>query len=111
MKAILEILNMTKPQYEAMVIDHYLIWCNLNGYNDTDVQKLFANTALFNWWYSQYCNIEKDFIEEAEKYTNTADHMTLRKYHTERVIIIKNLYSKPLMNAARNLKPVIYQLN
>lgn len=111
MKKLLNLLETTRERYEALVIDRYLLWCDLNGYDLKDVQKLLANAALFNWWYRQYQLLEAEFMEEAENYTGRADLISIRKYHENKMITIRRVYSKPLMNAARNLKPLTHQLN
>jgi len=111
MEQLLNILNLTQVEYETKVIDNYLVWCNLNAWDDNDCQKLLANTALFNWWYRQYQMLEVEFMEEVQTYSGITSDIAIRRYHTDKVINIAKVYSKPLLTAARNLKPVILQLN
>lgn len=108
---ILTILELEKEKYQAMVIDTYLIWCNLNTFSDRDCQKLLANAALFAWWLKQYHELEEKFIEEAAEYFGKADAKTMRTYYREHTINIKLYYSKTLITAARRQQPLTPQHN
>lgn len=104
------LLQMSPENYEKLIIDNYLLWCDLNGFNDTECQKLLANAALFRCWLVQYRSLEEDFVEAAAEYHGKACKGTMRQFYTENVIKVRDFYSRPLMAAARKQTP-ISQLN
>lgn len=108
---IQKMLELSGERYEAWVIDNFLLWCNLNSYDDRDCQKLLANSALFRWWHNEYTKLEEIFVDRAHEFHGKADKHILREYYTETVINIGCYYSKALVRQARRHKPVTPQYN
>jgi len=102
---------MPAATYENQLFENYFLWCNLNSYGDADFQKLLANAPLFRWWMVQYAELELQFIEDSAEYHGHCDKHVLRSFYTETVIKISQYYCKPLMELARNHKPVTPQFN
>lgn len=108
---ILELLKLSGERYEELLLDNYLLWCNLNSCDDIDCQKLLANTALFQWWLLQYQSLERKFVEDALPYRGKADKGVMRDLYTDFTIEIARYYSRPLIKNARNQQPVTPQHN
>lgn len=108
---IVELLELSVEAYEAMILDNYLLWCNLNSHDDNDCQKLLTSPALFTWWLAQYASLEKKFIEDAYPYFGKADKEVMRTLYTDFTIEIARYYSRPLLKLARNQKPLTHQHN
>lgn len=103
---------MTPHQYETLVFQQYLQWCLLNSMGtDKDLQKLLANTALFNWWQVQYRHLEEIFIEDSKQYHGHCHKRVMRAFYAETTINIRDYYPKALIKAARNQSPLTPQLN
>jgi hypothetical protein len=108
---IKKLLNLTDISYLKMVFNHYHQWCNYFSFGSlSDCQKLMANQALFSWWYDNYCYLQRQFIRRARKFSSACTG-TLKDYHTEHVIKMKDVFSKKLMDDARKPKTVNPQLN
>ena len=78
------LLQCTGHQYDMLVFLHFQLWCEMHATTNEDLQSLLANTAIEQWWQTEYCN----------------KHDMERMYRIE-TIHIRNLYPKPLINAVR----------
>lgn len=108
---ILELLKLSGETYDSLILDNYLLWCNLNSHDDIDCQKLLANPALFAWWLTQYRSLERKFVNDALPYRGKAGKAEMRDLYTDFTIDIARYYSKPLLRNARNQQPVTPQHN
>lgn len=109
---LLKILQMTPEIYDDLVFQQYLQWCLLNSLGtDKDLQKLLANTALFNWWQAQYRHLEEIFLEDSKHYQENCHKRVIRAFYAEITIDIARYYPKALIKAARNQTPLTPQLN
>lgn len=108
---ILELLEYTEAAYEALLLDRYLLWCNLNSHDDIDCQKLLANPVLFKWWELQYRTLERKFMEDAYPFLGKADKGVMRDLYTDYTIEIGQYYPRPLLKMARKQNQVISQHN
>lgn len=108
---LLEMLEMSAEKYEEIVIENYLLWCNLNSCEDVECQKLLANASLFNWWYTLYSQMEDRFVNKNYEFYGKADKSVFRQLHVECMINVREFYSRPLMKSALSHSPVTPQLN
>lgn len=111
MKTIQEILDVTPKYYEErLVLDSYVLWCDLYSEDDRDCQKLLANGPIFGWWLQEYRRLEDEFRQEVAPYIGKADQKAISQLHLETVIKIRDFYPRSLMQTARKTN-IICQLN
>lgn len=102
MKPIPELLNITKEHYEErLIMDKYVLWCDLHSFDDRDQQKLLANGAIFGWWLQEYRRLENEFREEAAPYVGKANPKTMMQLYIETVIKIRDYFPRALFRDAR----------
>lgn len=111
MKPINEILNVSQRYYEErLIIDKYVLWCDLQSPDDRDCQKLLANGPIFGWWLQEYRKLENEFRQEVAPYIGKADPKAIAQLYLETVIKIRDFYPRSLMQTARKTN-IICQLN
>jgi hypothetical protein len=107
-----EILNLSQRTYEErLIMDNYLLWCDLNSTSDQDCQKLMANAILFNWWLREWRMLEGYFRQEAEPYIGKANPKAMLKLYTETTIKIRDFYPAPILREARKTNILCKQEN
>jgi len=98
---IASVIGVNKYQYEIMVLDNYLLWCNLNAYDDSEVQLYMINKGLFKWWLFEYTALEDEFLEDIKPYRTVTAHVELRKLYISKTIKIGKYSPKELLHEIR----------
>lgn len=101
MKQVTEILQLHPSHYEALLLDNYFLWCDLNAYDETHLQALIHSNTLFNWWQTQNKYLEADFLKIVKPYVGLASKKTIRALYTEETAKLRQYYPKPLIDAHR----------
>lgn len=106
MKTFLELLNMTKDQFEDHVLLIYTRWCMDFSVNyTTDLQKVLANSAINAFFLNELSKVKADFMEQMEPYQNeqsiTPDEA--KKNFFRCTVQLFNRYPKALLADAKKM--------
>ncbi|MGJ5643237.1 hypothetical protein [Formosa sp. S-31] len=101
-KQVLTSLQLNADQYYKLVLDLYFNWCCTKAKNRKSLQKVLTCTPLFNWWYKQLSELEKDFVDQVKDYQFQLDPETARSFYNQSVDGIYQLFSKPLIKLAHD---------
>lgn len=98
MKAkIHERLQITREEYEMMVMQIWLNWCQEKSQNNKTLQKVLICKPLFNWWQRELKKLEHEFIIETIPFE---DKIHAKRIYAEFIIDIFSKFSKPLLKTA-----------
>ena len=96
-----ELLKMTETEYELLIMDWWLTFCQAKCLSNAKVfQKLLTNNILFNWWHSQLEDIEEEFIEDALPFEKRYTKVDAKKLYHKHVFRLQKYYNKSLINKA-----------
>jgi len=110
MKTVAQTLKITPHEHSMFVLDTYMVWCESYSNNDADLQKLIANTKLFQYWISVYRALEDDFIWKVRDYEDLGKD-TIWDFYNNITTKITQYYSKPLIKKALKTKDYEYRSN
>lgn len=96
-----EILKMTTNEYEILVMDWWLTYCQTksNG-NAVFLQKMLINNPLYSWWRSKLFLVEKEFNEDAIPFHHSYKPVDAKKLYAKHAFKLQLYYSNPLIEAA-----------
>lgn len=121
---ILELLNYTVEQFENIMLQDWLRWCEekslvvqeqpkskeltalLLRLSIPDLQSLVADTALFNYFEKQYVDCMIDFMEDTEGMNPEPNIVESRAMFNKNKLQLYRLFSMPLIQKARTKKIV-----
>lgn len=95
----LQLLNLTKEQYEEKTLNTYLDWCATRTTGIRSLQKALTCQPLFNWWQRELEKLELEFIQDMEELNQQDTQACMQAYN----FIIRKIYdrfSKPLIQKA-----------
>lgn len=105
MKKPNEYLNMTVQDYNDYKIELYMRWClNISSKTGSSFQKNLANTAISNYFYTQFRENEHTFISAASKIEGVLDYNFMRQMLGTIMSDLFRTYPSALIEAAKNLK-------
>lgn len=110
MKTVAQLLQISEHDHSMFILDTYLIWCEAFAEDEKDLQKLMANTKLFQYWISVYRTLEDDFLWKVKDYEDL-DKDTIWDFYNNITTKITKYYSKPLINKALKTKDYEYRSN
>jgi len=103
---ILQQLQITPKEYEALVLEKYLKWCTERTETEQSLQKILTCQPLYNWWKAELSKLELQFIQDIETYrieVTAKEAMVVYHLITAK---IKNRFSKPLLKKANDAKTI-----
>ena len=95
------LLQCTGHQYDMLVFLHFQLWCEMHATTNEDLQSLLANTAIEQWWQTEYAKLQRNFIAIATPYKGYCNKHDMERMYRIETIHIRNLYPKPLIHAVR----------
>lgn len=110
-KTISQILLMDQSTYVETNLERYIRWCqNIAQQKAVPLQTILANTAIANYYRTEFTRLESEFLREATPIKGLVKFSTMRAMYSEKVIQIFTIYPSPLIDAAKKVK-IINQLN
>lgn len=100
-KVIEQQLEKTHEQYEMMVYNLWLDWCNKKTQKKGNLQKLLTCQPLFNWWRRELDRLEREYLKEVQPYKDLLDSSTSRAMYSSSVVKIYNRFSNSLIKQAK----------
>tara|TARA_R110002051_G_scaffold297564_2_gene363941 strand:+ start:12649 stop:12975 length:327 start_codon:yes stop_codon:yes gene_type:complete len=102
MEKLLAALQVNQDTYDNIIFQQWFNWCGRVTKDQTELQCLLANAALFNWWRMEYSAFERDFLFEITPYGGNTSEKDAYLLYIKNVHKIQLYYSKPLiMNAKK----------
>jgi hypothetical protein len=108
MKTVAQILQVPEHEHTMYTLDTYLAWCDSYAKDEKALQKLMANSKLFQWWNSVYRVLEDDFVRRMNGIENLKKD-TVWDLYNSMTCKIASYYSKPLINQALKTKDYDYR--
>jgi hypothetical protein len=88
-KTITKTLKYTEHDYEMLLIELYVAWCDEHAYSEPHLQLLLTSQKLFNWFATEYNKRELQFSQMSESYIGKVSTDELRKIHLDWTAKIK----------------------
>ena len=104
---IINLLQMSRDEYELTVISNYLTWCRSYEKNNTEAQRLIASPELFKWWMAEYRKLENRFVELVVPYRSSISKEDMVRAYKIETIHIHSRFSKPLIYCAKHKRQII----
>ncbi|PWA10940.1 hypothetical protein [Flavobacterium laiguense] len=70
--SIIQKLDITPHQYEALQMSNYMEWCESVTINDREFQKVLANASVSKWYMIEYSKCEKEFQLLTKRYAGSS---------------------------------------
>ncbi|AMA49435.1 hypothetical protein [Flavobacterium covae] len=114
MKKVIELLDLSTPDYETLLFETYFNWCTdfCSNYQD-DLQSLVANRALNKYFLQEYNKLEEEFLQLASRYENNINITSVhyRELYADCTVKIFNRFSKVLIKKAKQNTITNYERN
>lgn len=99
------LLNLTTEQVQQKYVDMYFKWCakwaNELGY---ETQALLSNTAICNWFNSQYEDLQHQAFETLHSSFGKITIYKMRMIYNALMSDLYKNYPKPLFEAAKKIR-------
>lgn len=100
-----QLLNLDKSVYESDNIERYMRWCeNIAKSRGINIQMILANTAIANYYYFQFRELEHEFIMSARLIYGKVSHKIIRNMYNEIMYQLYANYPSALLDEAKKLK-------
>lgn len=100
MNTIATLLKMTQEDYEMLLMDWWLTYCQTQSHRQEEIQKLMSNQPLFNWWCDQLQSVEREFIENAAPFEGQYTKEDAKKLYAKHAYKLQKYYKPDLFKKA-----------
>ncbi len=98
---ILNVLQHSEADYNYLVIDLFIGWCDEKAYSPNHFQLMLINNKLYNWFMNEYTNREKSFLYIVKPFIGKLPVSDLRKLYDDTTTEIP-FYPKPILDQILN---------
>ena len=99
-----ELLYLSEELYNELYTEKYMRWCLNKSLNDnTDFQKLLANSSISKWYNHEFSKVEQKYITAMSPLFGSVSFKTSRQMFESISIELYSKFPQPLIESARNL--------
>jgi hypothetical protein len=105
MKNTHTLLDLTENDYQEDIIQRYMRWCeNIAAKHHISLQSVMANSAIANYYFFQFRELEHEFAMSAELIYKKVGHTIIRNMYVEIMTQLYLSHPSALIEEAKKLR-------